>query len=474
MNRLLLCFLLTVTLAPVLRGAEAETERKFSSFIIITVDTLRWDHLGCHGYDRATSPALDEFAGKCVRFENAFSAAASTRPSMIAMHTSSYPGLSQHLFDNGNNWPPIPAPTIASQLQDAGCRTAAFVGNFVLREECGLATGFAVYDATLDSTEKNRYMPERVCTGLQAAAADWLKQNYREPFFLWVHFQDPHGPYTAPEPFNRRFPAWKAPSIKLPLLNDNHSPGGVPKYQVLNDRQDFGYYVSQYDGEISFLDSQLAKFFKLVDELGLLSDTVIFFTADHGEALGEQDWYFCHGHAVTPELTHVPLLMHVPGMRPSVESTPVSLIDIAPTIADLGGLDPPEAFLGVSLLETLAKGKRNNPFFAETSFALAAVEEDLMLVWGRPNGESGQPENRKVFTPAEIAFYDGPITLHDYREDPFCLADIKDRKPRWFRYLRGACQEYLRLSARTGVGETDGEIDEETRRALKALGYLSD
>lgn len=468
-------FVLLFGLTAAVCGGVNAAEAGFDKFIVITVDTLRWDNLGCYGYERPVSPAIDAFAAKSARFEWAFSAAPSTWPSMYALHTSRYPGLGEHLLANGQGWAPIAPPTIASMLREQGCSTAAFVGNVVLRESCGLTTGFGTYDDEFDSIELNRDdFPERICSSLAPAAAAWLEKHSGGPFFLWMHFQDPHGPYTPPEPFRTRFIRADAEPRLLPLLKYSVGRGGIPTYQQLGEHRDFEYYRAQYDGEVNFLDTQLGIFFARLEELGLEDDTVVIITADHGEAFGEQNRFFCHGHAVTPELTHVPLLVYVPGRTPSVEKMPVSLVDIAPTIMDLAGCETPKRFQGKSLIETIKNGERSGPVFTETSFALAAIEGRHMLVWGVPRSDTGKAENKKAHDPKSIDFHDAPITLHAYADDPFCVDDIKAEAPEWFRYMRGVCQEYLRLSAQHKPRGKALAIDDETRRALQALGYLGD
>jgi len=467
-------FLVVLGVAAAACGVAKADEGRFDKFVVITIDTLRADNLGCYGYGRPVSPEIDAFAAKAVRFEWAFSAAPSTWPSMYAMHTSRYAGLGEHLLSNGGSWAPVAPPTIAHTLRGKGFSTAAFVGNFVLREPCGLTTGFDTYNDEYDSRELNRDYPERICSSLEPAAAAWLEKHADGPFFLWMHFQDPHGPYTPPEPFDTRFADADARPRPLPLLKYNGGPGGIPKYQQLSDHRDFAYYKSRYDGEVNFVDTQLGIFFKRLERLGLTKDTVVIITADHGEAFGEHNRFFCHGHAVTPELTHVPLIMRVPGRAPSVQGMPVSLIDIGPTIMDLAGCEIPARFQGRSLMETIAKGGRPDPLFTETSYALAAVEGEHMLVWGQPHFETGRAENKKAHDPESIDFSNAPITLHALADDPLCTSDVKAEAPEWFRYMRGVCQEYLRLSAKHKPSGEALAIDDETRRALQALGYLSE
>lgn len=466
------CLILAMTAfaAPV---KVARAERSFSKFIVITVDTLRADHLGCYGASGGITPNVDGFATGCVQFQWAFSAAPFTGPSMLAMHTSRFPGQNEQLFSNGAPWPKLKVPTLARELERRGFSTAAFVGNFVLREAVGLAGGFELYNAEFDSEESNRGVPERTCGSLADAAEKWLEKNHKDRFFLWLHFQDPHGPYSPPEPFASAF-APQQPSVELPIGENNHGYKAIPPYQQLGESRDLALYQSRYKGEIRYLDDRLGAFFKKLDDLGLTDETVVIFTADHGEAFGENDYYCAHGQFLTPELTRVPLLMRVPGRQPEKPTAPVSLVDLAPTILELAGTKSPKSFQGVSLLRTMEKNERGKPFFVESSAALGVVDSGLMFIWGLPAPATGKAQNDKVYEPDKISFNEAPMALYELDKDPACSTNAADKHPKWFRYLRNAGVAYLKECSKTPRTDRAVSMDKITRKKLRSLGYLND
>lgn len=446
-------------------------EGNFGKFILITLDTLRADHLGCYGYDLPASPSIDHFAGESLRFANAFAASSFTGPSVTSMLTSRYPGLTESNFANGYPVDPIPAATLAKSFNEEGYRTAAFVGNYVLRPAAGLAEGFRVYDTAFDSAEVNRGTLERVASSLTPAAESWLAAHSNEPFFLWLHYQDPHGPYTPPAPYNERFVRRTASPTVLDVVKNVTGYRGIPGYQVLGGNRDLAYYVSQYDGEIAFVDEWIGRLLDKVRSLGIWDTTVIALAADHGEAFGEHEYYCAHGHGVGPELTRVPLLLRIPGRPGAVSGVPVSLVDIAPTMLGLAGFEIPRTFQGENLLDTLETGKRQGVFFSETSYAIAAFEGTYCYTWGRIAPSTSRPQNMKAESPEVIDFEGAPTALYDVVSDPAWAADIHDRRNETAGRLKARCEEHIRKSVNFCGKVRDVQLDEETRRKLDALGY---
>ena len=446
---------------------------KFQKFIIITVDTLRKDHLGCYGYDLRTSPAIDRFASSAVRFDKAFSACPFTGPSMTAMLTSRFPGLNESTFANGYGSPALSSATLAEVFRQNFYRTAAFIGNFALRASVGPDSGFELYDATFNSKEVNRGRPERAASSLTAAATAWLDGVADKPFFMWIHYQDPHGPYTPPKSYAAAFLRKDAAPRPLRALDDITGLGGIPSYQVLGEHRDLNFYVAQYDGEIAFADGCIAALFAKLRASGIWDDVVIVVTADHGEAFGENGFYCAHGHSVGPELTNVPLIVRIPGVEPASSDVPVSLVDVAPTIVELAGFKRPDTFLGVSLTDTLASGSRGAPFFSETSYAVAAFEDGYAFRWGITRTMVGPPENKKVTAPSEIDFYNSPIALYNITNDVSFAHDIQDKEPTWARYFRGLCQEHLARSVAFSKSAKAAPLDERSKEVLRSLGYLN-
>ncbi|MGD8395966.1 MAG: sulfatase, partial [Candidatus Eiseniibacteriota bacterium] len=308
------------------------------NIILISIDTLRYDHMSVHGYARQTTPHLDAFAATAVRFSQATTPRPKTTPSVASMLTGLYPHshgvrrLVDHLHPRN--------VTLAEVLRNAGYRTGAIVCNYVLNAEgTGLGEGFDFYHDTT---------PEYDGTQLDAAPATdiairWLHEQGDTPVFLWLHYMDPHGPYASPPPFDQAFVSESRGRRLAPL-------DAIPPVARLGDETDIDVYVDQYDGEILYTDHQVQRLLADLDARGLRDRTIVVVTADHGESLGDHDYYFEHGLYVYDDCARIPLMMRHPGGRAGiVVDAPVELIDLYPTLLDLAGLASPVAIDGTSL-----------------------------------------------------------------------------------------------------------------------------
>lgn len=324
-----------------------ETQRW--NVVLITIDTLRRDHLSIYGYDRQTSPEMDVFGKRSIVYTNAFSTAPLTLPSVTSIMTSTF--FSQHLVLNNRSFFGANFLTLAQLLHRSGYTTAAFVCNAVLRPNRKLDAGFDVYNAFLPSVEVNRRLPERNAAHLNTAALPWLKSHSGERFFLWLHYQDPHAPYTPPEEVSRIFDPAAPGGKTLGPAQDETGLGGIPDYARIPGVSDPDVYTARYDAEIHFVDSKVGQVLKTLQDLKIADRTVVVISSDHGESLGEDNHYYAHGHNLTAELTNVPLMLSIPGRRAEKIDRVVSTIDIAPTIMKLVNTKAPASFQGRSLLE---------------------------------------------------------------------------------------------------------------------------
>ena len=301
-----------------------------TNVILITVDTLRADHMGVYGYPRAVTPHLDALAARSRVFRHAYSHGSSTVVAVPALMTGRHPRES---CDGKGGLAPA-AHTIAERLRAAGYRTGAVVSNSVLApRDRGFSQGFEHYDARLDVTERARPTRERLAPNTTAAALRFLDSTRGRPVFLWVHYQDPHGPYTPPPEHARLF-VEEQPSGAILDINDGASGfGGIPRYQFVYGRRDFDNYVDRYDAEIRFADQQIGL---LIDGLGrrrLLDDAIVVVSSDHGEALGENGYYFTHGEDLQPALLRVPLIVFDSRTRAGEHvDAIVQHLDVAPTL----------------------------------------------------------------------------------------------------------------------------------------------
>lgn len=291
------------------------------NIVLITIDTLRADHLGCYGRVAAITPSIDEAATRGMRFQHAFAHVPLTLPSHASILTGQLPP--QHgVRDNGAFRLSAHSPVVTEILAGAGYRTAAFVSGFPLDSRFGLDRGFHLYDDRMLRGKPGR-LPyvERPADRTTDVACEWLRQA-RAPFFLWVHYFDPHAPYEPPVP-----------------LHTGASP---------------------YDGEIASVDREIARLLASVDRL----QTVVIITADHGEGLGDHG-EDTHGLFIYDTTIRVPLIIVGQGIRPAVVSEPAMLIDIAPTILSLAGAPQPSELRGRVLLDPLPAGRG---IYAESLF----------------------------------------------------------------------------------------------------------
>jgi arylsulfatase A-like enzyme len=353
--------------------------------LLITIDTLRADHLHCYGQPLPTSPNIDALAARSVVFERAVAASGYTGPAHSSIMTSRYPRRNSMGFSNGL-LVLDGVDTLADAFRRGGYDTAAFVGNGMLAARSGLNRGFDVYDDELLDTEANRPMPERLAPHTVARARAWLQRQRSKPFFLWVHFQDPHGPYAPPAPYRNRF---QVPAVAseptLPVLADNSGRGGIPLYQLVDGPRRMNDYRSRYAGEIAYMDQFVGELLAAVEQQG---STVVILTADHGESFGENGFYFVHGHSAAPDLSHVPLIVSAPGLRAERRADLVGHVDVMPTLLELAELPHPPGVEGIAL-GPLLRDRRTLPAravfcdigyevgtYVADSFMLAATREE--------------------------------------------------------------------------------------------------
>jgi choline-sulfatase len=405
-------------------GCSRESAPRQPNLVLVTLDTVRADHLGCYGDREAVTPWLDRLAGEGLRFANASSAVPLTLPS----HTSLLTGLlppHHGLRNNGVGALRPGTATLATLLAGAGYRTAAFVGAFVLDHRFGLKAGFEVYDDEIERDPKAGPVLEAERPGREVVdrALAWLAKDDTRPFFLWVHLYDAHSPYTPP-------PAWAA-----------RHPG------------------RPYDGEVSTVDEQVGRILAELHRRGLDGRTAVAVAADHGEGLGEHG-ELTHGLLLYEPTLHVPLLLRAPwGLKTRVVEAPVSLVDVAPTLAGLLGHPFPKAspLDGRDLSRTLLDGGEPaaGEIYAESRYPavfgwtpLAALRRrDLKYI------SSSRPE------------------LYDLRRDPREKADLLGRPqapaPRGFAARLAAIEASAVATARPLAA------DAETRAKLASLGYVT-
>ena len=359
---------LLVTLCGFLASCDRDGGGHPRHLLLISVDTLRADHLGSYGHSLELTPNLDRLAKQSELFSGAYAPAPFTLPSIVALLTGHYP-TKLGVMTNGGRLP-AETPTLATLLQARGYRTGAVISSYILRERAGLDVGFDVYNDTLPGNELNRAIPERIAeytTDAAVAMLDRLHPDDSTSFFLWIHYQDPHGPYTPSWERRARYLATErdAPDgqRRLPPSPTDKGMGGIPKYQIEEGIFEAAFYRAGYNAEINYMDEQVGRLLENLEAKDLLQETVIVFTADHGEGLGEDDYWFAHGEYLNEELLRVPLLIAVPGRSARQRDDLVTLLDVLPTVAALFGVPTMDGLAGRDLFKTGAEEGESTAYF---------------------------------------------------------------------------------------------------------------
>ena len=355
--------------------------------LLISVDTLRADRLGAYGSDRGLTPRLDELANESVVFERAYAPSSFTVPSVSAFLTGRYPEQNGIYTNEFTLNPKV--PTLATLLKDEGYRTGAVVSNWVLRRASGLDAGFEDFNDRFGQIEINRGAPERIAaytTDDTLAMLDRLT-DAGQRVFLWVHYQDPHGPYTPPEDYLATYVAKEKARpggrAVLPLGRDHRGLDGIPTYQVLGSEREVGHYIGAYDAEVRYMDEELGRLMDGVKQRGLWNSATVAFVADHGEGLGEKGYWFAHGEYLNDPLVHVPMILRSPNLKPGRHGAPVGLVDLLPSMAGLLPFDAPSGILGNDVLS--APPDASHPLYLATLLGatrnrLAFIQDGYRLV----------------------------------------------------------------------------------------------
>ncbi len=397
------------------------------NLLIITLDTVRADSLGAYGYELAQTKNLDYLARKGILFENCYAPVPLTLPSHCSIFTGKYP-LTHGVRTNGNYFLQDTEITLAEKMKNNNYHTFAVIASFVLLSKFGLDQGFDVYDDTLNSHLKSG------SGNWQIPAAEvfkrfsyWFDRNHNRKFFAWVHFFDPHEPYTPPAAYARKF---------------EDTPRG------------------KYDAEIAYTDEYVGKIIRKLKSKNLIERTLVVVVGDHGEGFGEHQ-EFGHGIFCYQESLKVPLIFYNPGLfhqNISVE-TGVNIADIMPTLLELFGLQKVSAIQGESFVHLL-KGKKDSsmrPFYFESMYGKNELNWAPLL---------GILENQhKYISLPEPELYNldkDPDERHNMLRQNVKLAKELDQK----------LKKWVASHART-IGDSKRTLSREDLESLQSLGYIS-
>lgn len=425
--------------------------------VLVVVDTLRSDRCSCYGYDRPTTPFLDNLAAQGVRFSSVYCPMPTTGPAHSTLFTAQYPmvhGVTKNGFKLQEK-----ETTLAEAFRNEGYETAAFVSSFAVNRKFGYAQGFDTYDddfvgANSSFRAKGIHQPgdkgffDRRANETTDKALKWLRGRKDDrPFFLWLHYFDPHYPYDPPA-----------------LYREKVAVGG-PAYK---GRQRKRAIDQSYDGEVLFTDHEIERFIREMDRRHPAEETVVVFTSDHGEGLLEHGWLE-HGFFLFEEAVKIPLIVRYPGRVPAgtVVETPVELMDVAPTIIELAGIEdrfPPSR--GKDLFP-LIDGSGDPRGGREIFFQRRLYESDT---------EKGRPVKGEKFALLSgkwkyiEARDEGTQELFDLETDPREQKSVASDFPRKVEELSLVMRKIVK-NLSDQASSTKQSVSDEDAERLRAIGY---
>ena len=401
------------------RPSKNESGQGRLNVLLITIDTLRPDRLGCYGNARVKTPKMDGLAQRGVLFSRAFAHTPTTLPSHTNILLGTIP-IYHGVHDNHNFIVREEFLTLAEHLKGSGYATGAFVGAFPLDSRFGLTQGFDVYDDNYGTSGSQEFSyVERKAEVVVEKALEWLKLP-KDRWFLWVHCFDPHQKYEPPEPFKTEY----------------------------GDRP--------YDGEVAYVDYSLGRLLDHIKKQGLEEKTLVVFTGDHGESLG-QHGESTHGYFAYNSTLWVPLLIAYPGLKPGKVDKPVAHIDIFPTVCDVLGISRPPHLHGISLLAA-ANGKR----LPKRVLYFESLYPYYSRGWAPLRG----------FIRESVKFMDSPIPeLYDIVKDFDETQNLAESTR--LEESRKVLSDLMAKEAYRGASASGQKADRKTVESLKSLGYVS-
>jgi arylsulfatase A-like enzyme/Flp pilus assembly protein TadD len=409
-------------------GKPAQNPSVRPNVLLVTIDTLRPDHLNCYGYHQIQTPAIDSLAADGIRFDQAYTPIPITLPSHSVILTGTYPMMNGMHDFSGNNLNPEQA-TLATILRARGYDTGAVIAAAVLDRRFGLNHGFDFYYDHFDFSrlaETNLDLMERPANQVIDQALAWLAGHGKKPFFLWVHLYDPHHPYKPPAPFNEQ------------------------------------YKTNLYDGEIAFTDTQLGRLLRYLKQQQLYQKTLVVLSGDHGEGLGEHGEK-THGFFIYNSTLHVPLIIKPPQsgkIAETVRPEQISLVDLMPTVLGFLRIPVPPKVQGKNLAESLTGGGplKGSPLYSETYL---------------PRIHFNWSELRGLDVPG-FHFIDGPKPeLYDLSDDPRELNNLYAEKQGVSGELRSQLSGIIRQYTSDTPMAQKSTLDPALAQRLQSLGYTA-
>ena len=442
------------------RGAAGEVKK---NVILIITDTVRADRLGCYGNTEGITPGIDRFARDGVLFENCYSQAPWTLPAVASILTSAYPdrhgaGGPEGRFTRLRG----DIPTVAEVFAGAGYATGAVTNVRFLSETFGLNRGFGSVDVY---KTKNVYRHARRAMRTSFAALRWIQRHKAKPFFLLVHYYDPHLIYAPPSAFRRRFAEVQDRSTGNYIFGTGTDILNMRTSGTCPDRKTIGRLKKLYNGEVAYTDSAVGWLLERISDVGLGGKTVIALMSDHGEEFLDHGG-FEHSHTLYDELLKVPLIIRTPGMlekqaehRPGTAGIRVGpdvrSIDVAPTLCGLVGISAAKGFVGESLVSLEGRGGADRPVLSQET------------MWG-VNKNALRRDGFKIIVKSSPAKYE----LYDIKKDPGEQNNIASKNSVRCGKMAAEVDGMIEAAGGRQLLRQKAAISEEDINALRSLGYV--
>jgi arylsulfatase A-like enzyme len=424
------------------------------NLVILTIDTLRADRLGCYGYERNTSPTIDRLAREGTLFKHAYAQRGLTWPSLTSIMTSLYPKTHGVL----NNQVPLDGSfiTLAEILKNIGYKTGAFLANFYHSPNRGFDTKKGGEVGDLDKAVTHY-------------ALDWLDSinPNDDKFFMWVHYKNPHDPYEPPKPFTTFFDSTYTGPFdgSRPVLDSIY----VNKIDL--SERDLFHLNALYDAEIRSSDSYIEKVLAKLEKMGVLENTLIVFASDHGEEMYEHNYYFFHSCSMYEGVLRIPLIMKFPNVIPAgkIVDNQIESIDIVPTVLQLLKAPLRDDFEGRSIISLLFEDASDlwHPAFGERAAAIYSIRTPQWKYIYNPDNyhtycsRSDDDEGEGYLIAAE--------ELYDMQNDPHEKNNVAAQHREVALELRAQILEWLNTNKRV---HKEYELTKEAEERLRALGYI--
>ena len=440
--------LISITTTYVKESKEEAPHCEDCNIILIVIDALRQDHVGTYGYYRNTTPNIDKLAEKSIVFQNAISQATWTKPSIASLFTSTYPSKHLTYYENlfeghiGTNMLSDSFTTIAEKMMENGYKTYGWVNNGNIGPEFNFNQGF------------NEYKHIKSDNIMTAQLMDIIENHDKDDkFFMYLHYLGAHSPYTPAGRYKDLFMEDDHEYVNTTGKNkDDYRKLKVSKGQL-------EYIISQYDGEIRQSDARVGEILSILEKNGLTEKTIVIITSDHGESFKDNPKRFGHGHHPYETQIKVPLIIHIPGndYHPMKIGSQVGLIDIAPTILNMTGIEIPNEMDGINMIPLIKGFNTNRSVYSER------IRVDSTFV-ALKNGEWKYIIDIKT----------KKGKLFNLKEDPYEFQELKGYNKMKEKFKKEIQQHYNenRRQSKKNRQIKPIRISNETRKELENLGYL--